>query len=226
MKKIGILGGMGPDATLSTYAEIVRVSKKVNPFNPCPHIIINNLPQDNIFENLGDKVSVEIKKGILDLLKIGANVIGISCNTAHLYVDHFSSDIKKSGALFIHLIEEVVSYCVEKKYEHVGLISTLASRELYLSAFKKQGISCILPSKNEQQKINIIINKVLQHENKEVDKQHIIDVSITLLEKEASVVILGCTELPILFKKTLPKYCISTISILASAILKKYISIQ
>lgn len=230
-KKIGILGGMWPDATLFTYAEIIKSNKIRNPGKPTPHIIINSLPYDNIFENLGNTVFNAIMNGIIDLVKVGVNIIGISCNTAHLYINQFRNNMKDVEQFrnnlqrilnikFIHLIDEAATYCYHKGYSSIGLASTPTSKELYKDAFAKYGIKCIYPNEIEQNEINILINNVLQHTNIESDRQKMNHISTRLLNAGAEQVILGCTELPLLFKDSEPPVsCISSISILASALL-------
>lgn len=43
MKKMGLLGGMGPEASLEYYRQLIELAKEKNPKNQYPEIIIYNL---------------------------------------------------------------------------------------------------------------------------------------------------------------------------------------
>ena len=86
MKTIGIIGGMGPEATALFYKKIIRIfqnyySAKYD--SDYPKIIIYNVPIPDVVENCTQE---EIIKSMLisaskKLESIGADYIVIPCNT-------------------------------------------------------------------------------------------------------------------------------------------------
>ncbi|MDB5989204.1 MAG: aspartate/glutamate racemase family protein [Herbaspirillum sp.] len=107
-EKIGLIGGMGSGATIETYRKIMKFARYEGSFSP--HLIINNLPQENIFDQLEENLATMICHGIEDLASAGASVVGISCNTAHIYIKSIKAEAARRQIKFVNMIDSVVDH--------------------------------------------------------------------------------------------------------------------
>lgn len=92
MKTIGVIGGMGPQASIRFYDLLIRISREehgVIDNSQYPHILLSNLPIPETFESdehMQDAVRMMSSeaKAIVDA---GADFLVIACNTMHLHLE-------------------------------------------------------------------------------------------------------------------------------------------
>ncbi|MBI4163373.1 MAG: amino acid racemase, partial [Candidatus Aenigmarchaeota archaeon] len=125
-KKIGVIGGMGPESTIIFYQEIVRVFQ--NKFNAkydsdYPEMMISNLPIPDVVENLQNPNAIieMIKENSKKLESAGMDFIAIPCNTVNLFYDMFSRSV---SIPILNIIEETVKKVKSAGYKKVGLLAT------------------------------------------------------------------------------------------------------
>src|SRR3989339_318028 len=90
-RKIGILGGMGPEATADLYLEIIRIFQQelgAKYDDEFPQIFINSLPLPDVVEQNFSEAQVIylLKEGVKKLEQAGADFIVIACNTVHVFL--------------------------------------------------------------------------------------------------------------------------------------------
>lgn len=88
--------------------------------------------------------------------------------------------------------------------------------------FGRKGGFIIKPSKIQQQILEGLIRSVIAGEVKRLDKVRLIEVAKDLQEKGAQGIILGCTELPLIFPKKFEIPVFNSLEILARALLRNY----
>lgn len=200
MKKLGIIGGLGPMAT--SYF-IRRVTEMTDAVSDQEHIemIIHSKPQipDRTKFITGDSN----KSPMPDLLDIGeelkergADIIVMPCVTAHFFWKELEG---KVGCKVINAIEETAEYLKKFNIKRAGIMATQGAvkSRIFQSVFLKYGIECIEPSKADEEEImNIIYNNVKA--GKDVDITAFERISDTLFKKGAQVIVLGCTELSVI----------------------------
>ena len=124
MKTVGIIGGMGPLATVDLFGKIVNLTD-AKCDNDHIHILIDNntyIP-DRTSYILGDGENPidELVKSAKRLKNMGADFLIMPCNTAH----YFYNDIINNVSIpFINMIEETANYINNKNIKKVGLLST------------------------------------------------------------------------------------------------------
>lgn len=74
----------------------------------------------------------------------------------------------------------------------------------------------------QQQILEIIIRRVIAGEIKKSDKAKLVKITKTLEERGAQGIILGCTELPLIFPKRFSIPIFDSLEILARALLRNY----
>jgi len=205
MKKVGIVGGIGPASTVDYYNGIISGAKlKANDGN-YPEIVINSinmtkmlaLVQDKDWDALADMLLHAIK----NLADAGAEFAAIASNTPHIVFDR----VQKHSALpLISIVDEACKYAQSKgcrKVIVIGIRFTMNSG-LYTGAFEKYNISAVVPSENEQEMIhNIIFPKLEDGIVVPEDKAKMLEIANGLIKAHnADALVLGCTELPLMIK--------------------------
>ena len=201
-KIIGILGGMGPQASCELYRLINTLSIReygAQKNDEFPYLRISSLPVPDLISNQEnkEKTIAMAHKEAKALLLSGVTDIVMPCNTMHLYAD---SIIDCLDLQFHALPEIVLSEAQNKKYSQVLILgtNTTIKSELYQSIFKKHNISYVEPDETlVELSVQVIVNTISGIENPQL-KQLFLDevLSVVNLHKVDSI-LLACTELPI-----------------------------
>lgn len=200
IKKIGIIGGIGPQSTNFIYKKIVEFSQiKYGAKNndDYPYLIFESLP---IPDFIGNKKQISKAKTMLIksakiLEAAGATKLAIGSNTVHLLLEDLKRQVKID---FISVIDEVGKKVSSKKIKTVGLLGTpvLIKSGLYEKGLKKYGVNLILPNSKQLEISESIIRSVLAGINNIFLKKEYIALLHSMYDYGAENIILGCTELP------------------------------
>ncbi len=206
MKKIGILGGLGPEATADYYKEIV---KGFNAIHACgdltyPEMVIYSVTMSKFIglleENKYDDAAGYLAECIHHIQKAGADFAVISANTPHLL---FHSIQEKVDLPLLSIVDACAQEANRLKRSHCLLLGTrfTMQSDFYQKSFEKYGIKITVP---EEQDINHIHNKLFTELElgifKDATLQELLAIVQAIKSREAiDAVILGCTEFPLLF---------------------------
>lgn len=202
MKTVGILGGMGPLATVDLFKKIVTLTQAGSD-NEHIHIIIDNnteIPDrtDHIINN-GENPENHLIKSALKLEMMGADVLIMPCNTAHFFYDKV---VKYISVPFLNMIEETAKEIIGKfpSYKRTGLLATEGTCRagVYDRVFEKYGIELIKPDSENQKYVTELIYGIKQGRSN-MDITGFYKVISWFKEQGVDVLILGCTELPVAF---------------------------
>lgn len=223
---IGILGGMGPEASDYLYKTLINLSIKyfgAKNNDDFPEIILCSVPVPDFISDYSNrnKALNMLKKRVLSLNKVNLSSISIACNTAHLLIDKLQS---VSRTKFISMIDEVSLVVAEDKKKLIGIMGTPSTIKsgIYQSALTEYGINALVPSSQEIKILEKVIRNILRDKILRSDSVKLSLIANSLKEKGAQGIILGCTELPLIFpsKYSLPVY--NSVEILAMSLLRKY----
>ena len=217
-RTIGIIGGMGPGATADLYIKIVRefqtrLNAKYD--KDFPPMVIMSVPIPDHVEKTEDidKARDILIEAAQTAEKAGADLISIPCNTAH----YAWSDIQSAVSIpVLNMIQETARYLKEKDLQRVGLLATQATVNfgLYQKELRALGIRTILPDEAEMRLVTQSIVDVMAGRARDQTKRRLEVVMKRLLKKGAQVIVLGCTELPLILSNDDPNV-IDPTSILA-----------
>jgi len=203
-KIIGILGGMGPEATLDLFYKIIKLSpaeKDQDHFR----IIIDNNPKipdrTDAILGTGKDPLPELIMTAQNLEKAGANFIIMPCNTAHYFISGIQQNV---NIPILNMIKESANY-VKNVFPSFKKAVLFASKgtyktKLYNSFFNAKNIEILIPTPPEQDKIMDLIYMVKSGILSEEMKSQIIKISEEQIKKGAQVIIAGCTEIPLILK--------------------------
>lgn len=225
-KSIAIIGGMGPQASAKLLEILIDMCNKdfgAKDDSDFPEVILNSIPVPNFISN---KNNVKIVRGILierikNLENFRPSCIGIACNTAHVMFEDLQSSTQVP---FVSIIDEVTKKVAQSKIKKIGLIGTPVTIDsnLYQSALGKQKIEVVIPSKKERELVEAVIWNVLAGNAGGKDRQQLVKIAGSLKKKGAQGIILGCTELPLIFPKDFLLPVFDSIEILARGLLQKF----
>ncbi len=206
-KTIGILGGMGPDATVNLLDLLVKWTAIEKDQDHIPTITYSNsqIPDRTAFIlGNGQSPLPELIKSATLLEKAGADLILIPCITAHFFYDDIFKEIRIP---FVHAIEEVLLYVqtLPIKTKRIGLIATTGTIQsgLFSSFFKKYGLEIIAPDEERQQ---LVMNAIYGEKGikcgfKEEPKILLNQVLSYLISQKIDAIIGGCSEIPLLLNQ-------------------------
>lgn len=200
-KTIGIIGGMGPMATADLFYKIINLTKSDNDSGHI-HILIDNntkIPDRTTAILNGDNTPLKCLINSANGLKnMGADFLIIPCNTSHFFYDRLCNAI---DIPVINMIEETAKAVKEKGIEKAGLFATVGTVKtgVYKDMFSRYGIEIIAPDDNGQKAVTDMIYKTVKA-GKEPEFTEITKTAKDLFDKGAKTIILGCTELPIVFE--------------------------
>jgi aspartate racemase len=207
-KTIGILGGMGPEATAYFFGLIIKNTKAERDQEHIPVIIYSNpeVPArtDAILEK-GESPLPHLLEGARALQQAGADFIVMPCVTAHYFLDDIVTREKVS---FLSLVDEAVLYAQRKMpgLKKAGLISSTGTLKsgLFHDAFAKEEIEVFGPDDKEQERVmEAIFGKrgVKAGFTSGSPRETIQGMAKTLIKRGAEAVIAGCTEVPLVLKE-------------------------
>ena len=200
IKKIGIIGGVGPQSTNFIYKKIIEFSQaKYGAKNndDFPYLIFESLPIPDFINNKKhvEKAKKMLIKSAKTLEAAGATKLAIGSNTVHLLIHELEKHVKTD---FISVIEEVGKKVCKLKIKTVGLLGSpvLVKSGLYENELKKCGINVVLPNNKQLEISESIIRDVLAGVNNLFLKKEYISLLHSMYDYGAENIILGCTELP------------------------------
>ena len=230
-KVIGILGGMGPEATLDCFSKIL----KNTPAQTDPEhlrIIIDSNPgiPDRIAAILGDGESPvpALAAGCRGLAKAGADFIIIPCVTVH----YFLPEVQAQTHLPILSILDAVADAIrpaKPRVETVGLMATVATIEtgMFQKRLAEDKIQTLVPDSAEQSKVVVAIKDIKDTRpprSRSAITADLIEAAGSLIGKApggAEAIIAGCTEIPLaLGQENLPVPYFDSLTILARAAIR------
>jgi len=203
-KVVGVLGGMGPEATADFFAKVIALTPAKRDQDHLRMIIDNN-------PKIPDRTEAILtrKKSLLPVLvetarnleKAGVDFIAIPCNTVHYFYDDL---VKEISIPVLHMIREV-NYAVRASLpgcKRVGLIATTGTvtSNLYQEEFRKVGVEVVVPDPASQSEVMDAILRIKAGHPKGRSRKQLIAAANRLIELKAQALILGCTDVPLAIK--------------------------
>ncbi len=201
MKKIGILGGLGPESTVSYYLYIVHKYHEMYKDFAYPEIIIYSLNFQK-FIDAGYEIAGEIETAIVKLHDAGADFVVAACNSIHIVYDEVKERVPIPWISIIDATGEEIKKSGMKKIGLLGTIFTM-SKGFYEKGLARMGIETVLPDAEDMKTVNgIIYKELVKNEVRDESRAKALGIIDRLINKGAEGIVLGCTELPFLIKQS------------------------
>lgn len=226
MKRLGILGGLSAESTVSYYQIIIREYVRRYRDVYYPEIIIFNASLGQFLDweeaDRWDLATNKIVEVFHVLANAGAEIGLIATNTLHRVFDEVA---ERSPIPLISIVDETAKAIKKTGISHVGLLGTRFTMEadFYQKGLNKFDISALVPQAPEERMEvhRIITERLVRGIIDPQDRMTILRIIKTLLEKGVQGIVLACTELPLLIRpKDVPVPVFDTTHIHALAALE------
>ena len=207
MKKVGIIGGIGPESSIEYYRLIIKRFQDRLGTKDYPELVIHSINMtemlDYVFNNQLDKL-VDFLSARIKMLELsGVDFGAIASNTPHIVFDRLAERMTIS---LISIVEETCKEINHKKIQRVGLFGTKSTMTngFYNRVAERYDIEIIIPKSLKQDYIHdkymneLVFNQILPD-----TKRQLIQIVKELKEKESiQGLILGGTELPLIISQS------------------------
>jgi len=223
-KTIGILGGMGPEATLDLFAKIIAATPAARDQDHLRVVIDSNpkVPDRTAAIVAGGESPVPaMTAGIRALLRAGADFVVIPCVSAHAFID----ELQPGGLPLLSMFDATVAHIRERHPEikTLGLLATSGTLTSgrFAAVLRRAGLDPLTPDPGDQGRIMAAIYAIKgapTGRSRSDIAADVRSVAERLPARGAQGIITGCTELPIVLKPgDLAVPVFDTLSILARA---------
>lgn len=204
MKKLGLIGGTGPESTIEYYKGIeYGVQQKLGK-RFFPHLTIESL---SVFEVLAfcekrdyDGLTAYLLDGIRNLAAAGAECAALTGITPHIVFDRLTEN---APIPLVSMVDAARDYALTQNYQKVCLLGTLPtmSGTFFQNSFATRGVEVVTPNEEEMRYIGEKIETELELGQVLPDTQrHFCRIAERMVqEQHVQAIVLGCTELPLLF---------------------------
>lgn len=218
-KIVGILGGMGPEATVDLMQRIIRLTPALDDADHIRCIVDNNPKVPSrikaIIEGDGEDPGPCMADMGRRLESWGADFLVIACNTAHYYYGAVQEAV---NIPVINLIDLVASHVKDNfpNRRKIGILASpaVAMTGLYTQRFSRLGIEDVWPDPDHQAQLLSVIKEIKKGNTGETVRDDYKNVYENLMKKGATLLIIACTELSALGGK-LPIKALDAAEILA-----------
>ncbi len=220
-KVVGIIGGMGPLATVDLMKKVILHTPATKDQDHI-HIIADN------FSQIPDRTTAILGKGVdpspymiqsaRRLEKAGADFLVMACNTAHFFFE----SVKKSVHIpILHMPVETAKFLQENHLKKVGLLATdgTINTKLYQHSCQNYDIEVIEPDIAMQKDVMDGIYAIKGGKSAK-GFMSLSTVANKLIEAGAEAIIAGCTEIPLVLRSSDEMIIIDPTEILAKTIIK------
>lgn len=220
MYTVGVLGGLGPEATLDFFAKVLAKTPAHSDQEHL-HLLIDNNPQvpnrNDAIARQGESPGPILARMAAGLERAGADFVVMACNAAHA----FQADIEAALYVpFISIIEETTAATLETKARRVGVLAADACRQagLYQDSFASHEVETLWLSASDQAEFMALLYRIKAGERNAMLSSAMQRLAQSLCTAGAEVIVAGCTEVPLVLSgDALPCLLISSTDVLAEA---------
>lgn len=203
MKKIGLVGGTGPESTLMYYKELNAKIDELTNGTVMPDLSIESVnfhkAWDYVTKEQYEELADYLSEKVNHLIESGSEIVSLTAGTMHIVYDEI---VKKTNVSLVSIPRAVCEEVVKRGYKKVGLLGTIFTMEKdYMKKDLLQSdVAVFVPEKSDRELIakrifdelerGIVKDSTLHEFNEIIEKMKI--------EYGIEAVILGCTELPLL----------------------------
>lgn len=224
---IVVIGGMGPQASCALYQLLIDQAVQqhgVVDNEDFPHIVLQSLSVPDFIGSQDRQAEAKaiMRQAAKTAVQARPSVVGMACNTAHLFAGDMLAGLELP---FVSLIDTVADQVSEQGLQRVGLLAspTTIKTGLYETALQARAIDCLLPSLSQQIDLELVIRAVIAGTAGVAEASQLRLMADDLIAQGSEGIVLGCTELPLIFPKqgmTVPVF--DCLELLATKLLVQY----
>jgi aspartate racemase len=217
-RKVGIIGGMGPEATVDLMRRVVANTRASDDQDHI-HLIVESNPKipsriAHLIERTGADPTPELIRIAVNLQRAGADALAMPCNTAHAYADSIRRSVSIPLLNMVSLtVDQIALSGLPKR---VGLLASTAihTTGLYAKALSAHGITTVPPSRQED--VMALIKAVKRGDAGAQAQAALGQIALEMAD-QADVVLIACSELSVI-SAGIPMPFVDSLEVLAQAI--------
>lgn len=201
-KRIGILGGMTAESTVTYYQHIFRRYEELYGDLGYPETVIYDVSFQRFEDWMGEEDWDSIEEALLDglnrLAAAGADFAVIATNTMHILFEKLE---ERAPIPLISIVDATAEAIKEDGIDVIGLLGTRFTMEkpFYKEGLKKHGIETLVPGKEERDYIDrVVFEELSRGLLLPKSRKGYLEIIGGLVKEGARGVVLGCTEIPLL----------------------------
>jgi aspartate racemase len=225
---LGVLGGMGPAATVDFLAKLTRLTPAERDRDHLPVVVLSDprIPDRvaPIMEGRGPSPLAALRQGIRTLERAGATCVAIPCHTAHYWYDRL---VASARVPILHIADAVLAELARDggSGAPIGLLATAATLKagIYQARLEAAGWPCLVPAADVTASWVLPAIVLVKRNRASEAAPLLLEAVRRLREAGARTVVLACTELPIaLAAAEDPPACLDATEALARACIARH----
>lgn len=198
-KTIGVIGGMGPAATLDLFAKLLEATPAERDQDHLRVLIDSNprVPDRNAaLAGRGPSPGPQLAAAARGLERAGADVLVIACNTAHAFQDEITGAV---AIPLLSMIDATADAAVANKPSRVGVLAADGCRRagLYKRAFAARDVEALFLDDGAQADFMQLVYRIKAGDTGEAVCSSMTALGASLLARGAELVVAACTEVPL-----------------------------
>jgi aspartate racemase len=218
-KTVGILGGMGPMATVEFFRRLVAATPAETDQEHL-HVLIDNDPRvpnrTDALLHRGPSPAPRLRAMARRLEQAGADLLVMPCNTAHVYIEEIRASVS------IPVLDMVRETVAAIEAASVGLLATDGTirARLYQEACAVRGVRVLVPEAADQRSVMAAIEGIKRGGSPRRAEEELEPIARRLERGGAKAVIAGCTEISLVPEDEMPLPWIDALDRLVEATLR------
>jgi aspartate racemase len=201
LPKLGVLGGMGPLATVDFMRKVIDATPARRDQEHIP-VIVHSVPQipdrSTAFLTGSDAPWDYLLAGLRVLENAGADAIAIPCNTAHLWHGRLAA----SARVPVLHIGQAACNAIGRRADpvcRIGLLATSATLQarIYHSELERAGIEVVRPCASSQETQVMAGINAVKAGQLEQGRTLLCRAAEALADSQVDALLLACTEIPV-----------------------------
>jgi aspartate racemase len=203
-KMLGVVGGLGPEATTEYYRLLVNGYRE-RVAGASPPLLIHSIDVDRVLGLAAEGKREELAEYLLEsihvLARAGVDFALLSANTPHIVFDAVA---RKSPIPLLSIVEATCDFAVKRRLSNLGLFGTRSTMQsgIYQEVCKKRGIRLTLPQTEEQDYIHEkYVGEMIKGKFLSETRADFLAIAERMKSRDAiDGLILGGTEMTLLLK--------------------------
>jgi aspartate racemase len=203
MKRMGVLGGISPQATIDFEVRVHRCAQRVIPprwNSGYPPMVTwyHRQPPVLLGDDARPVLPMQLDPGLLDAaawLGQVSDFLVIPCNTAHIALPAIRD---AAGCPVLSMIDVTLDEVVRRRCRRVGLLGFHGPPPFYRDPLLERGVACEVIDDAVQTPVDLGIRAVMEGRDGRAETKAVRDAVEVLRARGVDAVVLGCTELPLL----------------------------
>lgn len=203
-RTVGVLGGMGPEATLDFFARVLAATPAERDQDHL-HVIVDSNPQvpnrNDAVAGTGPSPAPVLAEMAQRLAAAGAELLVMPCNAAHAFADAIRA---ATEVPFVSIVDVTVAEVLRRRPDvrTVGVLAAAGALDagLYRSAFGAHGVATVEPEGADRDAFMELLYRIKRRDHGPDVSAAMAELADRLVAAGAELVVAGCTEVPLVLK--------------------------